>query len=206
MFTDIEYILLKQRYNQIESQGQHHGGMSSLILSLLLTPKIQHSFMNKNASEGVVGPSTICQGSQKEYCPSMHQGRGQILVQAVEPAGACELASALSAVFTKHLESTDLSRHPQTRQAFQLSKYPEERFKYSVGEKNASLNALERVKEILPVCPSPMVAQCGTELACGDLSCGGKVVSECSTSPTVHDAVAEKFLYHSTQSTEARPP
>ena len=51
--------------------------------------------MNKSASVGVVGSSTIHQGTQEESCPPVHQLIGrQTSVLAAKPAVACELAPA----------------------------------------------------------------------------------------------------------------
>lgn len=47
--------------------------MTSLVLVFPLTTKFWHPFMNKSTSVGIVGSSTICQGTQKVSHPPVHQ-------------------------------------------------------------------------------------------------------------------------------------
>ena len=121
----------------------------SLFLSLLPTV-IQHLSMDKSAFVGAVGSSTIHQGAWEESYPPVCQVIGvQTLIPAVDPALACE--AALDPLGHNPGGPGEHSlRHSWMREPLWKSRFPEEKFKHTVGEKEkpnkTSLDTLERVR------------------------------------------------------------
>lgn len=80
--------------------------------------------MNRSASVGAEGSSTIHQGTQEQWVPFVHQVTGrQTSVLAVEPAGPANWLQPLLAMVHEHLENSDLGSLPQMRQPLWKSRF-----------------------------------------------------------------------------------